>query len=131
MEFNYRFSKAESLRHKKLFDLLFSEGERSLKHPLLAIWKEVQLTEHVPLQVGFSVPKKHFKKAVTRNLIKRRLREAYRLQKHELTTHLQAEGKQMVILFIVLRTDNISYEHLRLKILLLLQEIAQKLKHAG
>ena len=33
-----------------------------------------------------SVPKKLFKRAVKRNLLKRRLRESYRLQKEKLTT---------------------------------------------
>jgi len=131
MEFNNRFTKAESLRHKKLFDQLFAEGKRELKHPVLAVWKEVALNEPVALQVGFSVPKKHYKRAVKRNLIKRRLREAVRVQKHELQTHLKAEGKQLAVLFIMLQTDNISYEHLRSKILLLLQEIVRKLKNAG
>ena len=38
-----------------------------------------------PCRVLFSVPKRTFKKAVDRNAVRRRVREAYRLHKHRLT----------------------------------------------
>jgi ribonuclease P protein component len=40
--------------------------------------------EKTVLQVGVSVSKRNFKRAVDRNRIKRLLRETYRLQKREL-----------------------------------------------
>jgi ribonuclease P protein component len=52
------------------------------------------------LQMGVSVGKRHFKRAVDRNLLKRRIREAYRKQKHELKETLTALGISMDIFFV-------------------------------
>jgi len=52
------------------------------------------------LQMGVSVGKRHFKRAVDRNLLKRRIREAYRKQKHELKEFLIASGISMDVFFV-------------------------------
>lgn len=117
------FPSIEHLKHKRLFDELFSSGNRAFKHPVMVLWKEDDLSESVAIQAGFSVPKKHFIKAIQRNRIKRRLREAYRTQKAPFIDRLNLSGKQLTILFVVVKPDNISYEELQPKILLLLQGI--------
>jgi len=61
--------------------------------------REVDAVEGV-LQMGVSVGKRHFKRAVDRNLLKRRIREAYRKQKHELKETLIALGISMDIFFV-------------------------------
>lgn len=123
---DFSFPAEERLKHKKLFESLFTAGNRAFKFPVLAMWKEVELPTDAWVQVGFVAPKKHYKKAVDRNRIKRWLREAYRTQKHDLEAELKANGKQVAILFIIMKSDNISYEAIRPKILLLLQEIGHR-----
>lgn len=61
--------------------------------------EDVKVVEGV-LQMGVSVGKRHFKRAVDRNLLKRRIREAYRKQKHELQATLSASGISMDIFFV-------------------------------
>ena len=117
------FPSTEHLKHKRLFEELFSNGNRDFKHPVMVLWKEAELPNDVSIQAGFSVPKKHFKKAIQRNRIKRRLREAYRTQKSELIKRLESSDKQLAVLFVIVKPDNISYEELQPKILLLLQGI--------
>ncbi|MGV3686995.1 MAG: ribonuclease P protein component [Daejeonella sp.] len=77
------FTKEERLCSKKLIDKLFHNGSSFLLYPFRIIWLSEALPEDRPVQVLISVPKKKFKRAVDRNLLKRRIREIYRLQKSQ------------------------------------------------
>lgn len=57
-------------------------------------------TQIVPLQAGFTVSSRNFKKAVDRNRIKRIMRECYRLQKNDLKSTLESNNKMLAIFFI-------------------------------
>ena len=58
-------------------------------------------------RIMVSVPKKLFKRAVKRNLLKRRIRESYRKQKHNLTV----EGG-LDVLFMYSTKEVLSYEQI-------------------
>ncbi|MBQ0021292.1 MAG: ribonuclease P protein component [Bacteroidales bacterium] len=77
------------------------------------------------VQVMMSVSKRHFKHAVDRNRVKRQLREAYRLNKHILTPHL--EGKHIVIAFIWLSDNLFESSVLQTKMQKLLHRISEEI----
>lgn len=73
------FGKEEKLCSDKDIDLLYKTGHSFLCHPIV-IYHLPQ--SHLSIsKVLVSVSKKKFKRAVDRNLLKRRMREAYRLNK--------------------------------------------------
>jgi len=80
----YTFKKFEILRSKVLIKELFENGSSFFIHPFKAFAARTDRIDHN--QVLLTVSKKNFKHAVKRNAIKRKMREAYRLNKHLLTS---------------------------------------------
>lgn len=130
MKFDYSFPKQEKLAHQKLFDAIFKNGNRAFEYPFLALWSEVSIAENVSVQAGFSVPKKHFKKAHDRNRIKRWLREAFRTENAELKKVLTHKNTQIAVIFITVKSDNISFDLVQPKIKLLLTKITEQVSNA-
>ena len=96
------FGKAEKLKSRKVIEELFARGKSLNVFPIRISYKFLPLPadEKVVFQVGVSVSKRNFKRAVDRNRIKRLLREAYRLQKQEFIKVLKEQGKIGYVFFI-------------------------------
>ncbi|MBL7858495.1 MAG: ribonuclease P protein component [Cyclobacteriaceae bacterium] len=78
---NYTFSKEERLTKEKSIQELFNRGSSFYLYPFKVFFMPNPDQAYAFHQVLVSVSKKNFKRAVDRNLIKRRMREAYRLNK--------------------------------------------------
>lgn len=129
MEHTNAFPRTHSLKQKRLFDAIFSKSNRQYAGPLMLAWKAMPLPETVPIQIAFSVPKKRVKKAADRNKIKRRLREAYRLQNQSLHRLLIEKNIQLAMVVVLTNANNTSYEVLRDKMMLLLRSVEEQLGH--
>lgn len=95
------FGKDEKLCSKKAIATLFENGNVFYTSLLKVVWIRCPDSIQSPAQIAFSVSKKGFKLAITRNLIKRRLREAYRKNKHILYDHLISENAQLYFIIIL------------------------------
>jgi ribonuclease P protein component len=79
------FSKDEKLKSRKAISSLFDVGMSSFSYPLKVFYTVNQVEHDSKKQlpkIGVSVSKRKFKNAVDRNLLKRRIKEAYRLNKY-------------------------------------------------
>lgn len=93
----HSFKKEERLCNKRLLNSLFHSGSSFLLYPFRVTFLPSQEPVHTA-QVVLSVPKRRFKRAVDRNLLKRRMREAYRLNKFEfLYRFLQEQSVHLLL----------------------------------
>ena len=115
---NQTFSKKEKLKSRKLIATLFDEGKTMHTFPVKVFYLSLDNADNT--KTAFAVPKRNFKSAVTRNRIKRQMREAYRLQKEHLTTN---NGKTFALLFLYISKDKPQHTTLSSSMLALLKKI--------
>ncbi|WP_455668933.1 ribonuclease P protein component [Phocaeicola sp.] len=127
----YTLSKKERLNSKTLIDRLFAGGSKSFPaFPLRVVYMPIEPAgEDAPAaSILISVPKKRFKRAVKRNLVKRQVREAYRKNKHLLLDALASKNKRLVLAFIWLDNNIHSSAEVEEKVKKLLFHIVERLE---
>ena len=100
---SYTFQKNERLCSKTLIGELLAKGRHGNVPGMRYIVRKNTGCEHARILI--SVPKKAFKRAVKRNLCKRRIREAWRKQKHMLACENGAD-----ILFMYSSKEILTYD---------------------
>jgi len=95
------FDKSERLCSTKIISGLFENGNIFHTSLFKVVWCKSPVVLPYPAQIALSVSKRGFRLAVTRNLVKRRMRETYRKNKYLLYEFLSAENKQIVLIVII------------------------------
>ncbi|MFN2440454.1 MAG: ribonuclease P protein component [Chitinophagaceae bacterium] len=132
----FTLNKSERIKKRKAIEYLFNEGMVFNVSPLRIFYffqKEnhaealEESKENTFLKVGVSVSKRHFKKAVDRNRIKRLMREANRLQKLPLQNMLKDKGYSLQVFFIYTGKELPDYLLIKEKIAKALLQLQQKI----
>lgn len=115
----HTFSRSERLKSHAIIGRLFREGNSYIAYPLRVVWLAVPdsdparaFFEENRAQLAISVPKRVFKTAVSRNRMKRRIREAYRLHKHELYAKLAATDQRIALMLVLVAKEEIPYSEI-------------------
>lgn len=122
------FPLKEHLKSKKTIEKLYAGGTSVTAYPLRAVFIQQNREEQdVTASVLISVAKKRFRHAVDRNLVKRRIREAYRTSKHPLTEILENNDKRIAVAILYIDTRHNSTAFIKRKMEKLLEGILAKL----
>jgi ribonuclease P protein component len=108
----FTFQKAERLSKEKNIQELFSKGSSFYLYPFKILLLPNPDQNHPCNQVLISVPARNFKRAVDRNLIKRRIREAYRLNKGALNG-----TQKLLIAYIYTAKEILTFQEIQEKLI--------------
>ena len=117
------FHKSERLCSRKIIEKLFSEGQSFLIHPFRVSFLTTTDDIPFPIQIVMAVGKRNHKNASTRNLVKRRMREAYRLQKDSLYKQLVECDKRFYVLINYIDKQVLDYDVIYSKMTRVLQKL--------
>ncbi|MFI3333084.1 MAG: ribonuclease P protein component [Rikenellaceae bacterium] len=132
MEREYSLPHHQRLRSRGSIRRLFDSGKSGFVYPLRYIWfaEDSPEGEANQAEVLFTVPKRFHKRANRRNLLRRYIKESYRLQKsiildRELLTEDRAKSIDIAIIYST--KEQKSYKNINNAVRKILENIAKDL----
>lgn len=116
--------RTERLRSLGAVRRLFESGRGGFVFPFRYVWYAEPDTADTT-EVLFSVPKKFHKRANKRNLLRRRTKEAYRLQKGILTRPERCANLDIALIYS--SKEVLSYKHIEHAVRRILEAVAEHL----
>lgn len=125
------FRKHERLTGRDAINALMKEGSAMNDRPLRVVGFLTPAPDGAPARVAFAIPKRHVRSAVDRNRIRRRMREAYRLEKDRWYQALNNAGTRCVWLFIWQSAEIPAYKGVHSKLVRLADRWLRTNLHKG
>ncbi|MBC35035.1 MAG: ribonuclease P protein component [Bacteroidetes bacterium] len=122
----FSFNKEERIYKRNDIETLFSKGVSFFSFPFKVLWHQTESSEKYPVRLLISVPKKYHKLAVSRNRLKRLIREAYRKNKSILYEIKEFENKQLHLALIYTHKEILTYQEVEKQIIKVLNKIKKE-----
>lgn len=122
MNKDYTLPKSERLKSLTAVRRLFKDGALGFVYP----FRYMTITEDSTtpsIEALFSVPKRYHKRANKRNTLRRRTKEAYRLNKETLHEAASSSGKSLDIAFVYSTKDILPYKTIEHAVRRILAEV--------
>ena len=128
MSGEFTLGKEERLKSNLAIQELLKRGKAVSRFPLKIYWDfSPDPNQKYPVRAAITVPKRKFRRAVDRNLMKRRLKEAYRLNKYMLYDKLDQHQQKIQLIILLLSDEFIPYDQLEKKMREILRQLVNKL----
>jgi len=121
------FQKNERLCGKITIDNLFTNGSSIKDSIFRLVWNTEEFHNESIVQTLIVVPKKNIKNAANRNILKRRVREAFRIYKSCLYAKINSKKKQLAIAIIYQEQEILPYNVIEEKIKLILDRLSKEI----
>lgn len=116
-------NKHEKLKSRKAIESLFKYGQTFSSPPLKVYYRKIGSNNPI-VKIAVAVPKRTIKKAVDRNKLKRRIREAYRLNKNSVYPSINHSSKGYELLFLYQAGELLNFTKIQASMRFLLHKLS-------
>jgi len=123
----FKFPKKQKLCSETVIQEMFSSGKSFKTSAFRLVWKVFNNEDEVIIKSIIVVPKKKIRLAVKRNIVRRRMKEAYRLHKIMLENILKDNDLQLSIAMIYQKENILPYKTMEEEIKLILERLSKEI----